>query len=161
MMSFIITFMGPTHWQLRFCSTVCSCQKYGNHQIAPAFVRWINQALFWYPKKTSYRKLPWSHEAAKFVLIIVRSLWSQFCEISMRCDNSNYQSRDFTRSYDKMSSRILKRGPVIHQYFSVMTSSFTYDPVPHFPISDRHGHFFEIAQMWMPQNILDEQHWVR
>ena len=56
--------------------------------------------------KTSYRKISWSLDAARFVFRTVRSL----CQMLKRCDDLNYRSRDFMRSYDKTSYRILKRG---------------------------------------------------
>ena len=83
--------------------------------------------------KTSYRKISWSLEAARFVSKIVRSLWNltgTSAAVLPTCQ-SNFkamrwfklpisQLRDFARSYDKTSYRILKRGPG-HKYAHVFT----------------------------------------
>ena len=75
-------------------------------------------------EKTSYRKISWSLEAARFVFIIVRSLWNLTgtpAALLPMC-LSNFKAirqfkvpiswlRDFTRCYDKTSFRILRRGP--------------------------------------------------
>ena len=75
-------------------------------------------------EKTSYRKVSWSLEAARFVFRIVRSLWNltgTSAALLPMC-LSNFKAmrqfkvpiswlRDFTRSYDKTSFRILRRGP--------------------------------------------------
>ena len=75
-------------------------------------------------KKTSYCKISWSLEAAIFVFRVVRSLWHlagtsaallPTCLLNfkeMRIFNLPISwPRDFTRSYDKTSYRILKRDP--------------------------------------------------
>ena len=75
-------------------------------------------------EKTSYRKISWSLEAARFVFRIVPSLWNltdtSAALLPMCLSNFNAIRqfkvpiswlRDFTRSYDKTSFRILKRGP--------------------------------------------------
>ena len=77
--------------------------------------------------KTSYRKISWSIDAAKFVFIIVRSLWNLTCTSTALPPTclSNFTAirsfklpisrlRDFTRSYDKTSYGILKRGRGAH-----------------------------------------------
>ena len=75
-------------------------------------------------EKTSYRKISWSLEAARFVFRIVRSLWNltgTSAAVLPMC-LSNFKAirqfkvpiswlRDFTRSYEKTSFRILRRGP--------------------------------------------------
>ena len=76
------------------------------------------------PEKTSFRKISWSLEAARFVFRIVRSFWNltgtSAALLPMRL--SNFKAirqfkvpmswlRDFTRSYEKTSFRILRRGP--------------------------------------------------
>ena len=75
-------------------------------------------------ENTSYRKISWSLEVARFVFRIVRSLWNltgtsaAFLPMCL----SNFKAirqfkvpiswlRDFTRSYDKTSFWILRRGP--------------------------------------------------
>ena len=80
-------------------------------------------------EKTSFRKISWSLEAARFIFKIVRSLWNltgTSAALLPMC-LSNFKAirqfkvpiswlRDFTRSYEKMSFRILRRGPVsVHQ----------------------------------------------
>ena len=74
--------------------------------------------------KTSYCKISWSLEAARLVFIIVRSLWNLIgtsAALLPMC-LSNFKAmrklklsisrfRDFTRSNDKTSYRILKWGP--------------------------------------------------
>ena len=78
-------------------------------------------------EKTFYRKISWSLEAARLVFRIVRSLWNltgTSATLLPMC-LSNFKAmrqskvpiswlRDFTRSYDKTSFRILKRGPGRH-----------------------------------------------
>ena len=80
--------------------------------------------------KTSYRKMTWSLEAARFVFRIVRSLWNLIgtsAALLPMCI-SNFKAMryfklsvsrlwDFTRSYDNTSYRILKRG---HDSFAVL-----------------------------------------
>ena len=75
-------------------------------------------------EKTSFRKISWSLEAARFVFRIVRSLWNltgTSAAVLPMC-LSNFKAirqfkvpiswlRDFTRSYEKTSFRILRRGP--------------------------------------------------
>ena len=75
-------------------------------------------------EKTSFRKISWSLEVARFVFRIVRSLWnltgtsaallpmclSKFKAIRQFKVPISWL-RDFTRSYDKMSFLILRRGP--------------------------------------------------
>ena len=77
-------------------------------------------------KKTSFRKISSSLEAARFVFRIVRSLWNltgTSAAVLPMC-LSNFKAirqfkvpiswlRDFTRSYDKTSFRILRWGPGI------------------------------------------------
>ena len=74
--------------------------------------------------KTSYCKISWSIEAARFVFRFVRSLWNltgTSAALLSKC-LSNFKEiwwfkipisrlRDTTRSHDKTSYRILKRGP--------------------------------------------------
>ena len=74
--------------------------------------------------KTSYRKISQSLEAARFVFRFVRSLWNltgTSTALLLMCQ-SNFKAirifqhpishiRVFTRSHDKTSYRILKRGP--------------------------------------------------
>ena len=76
------------------------------------------------PEKTSYRKISRSLEAARFVFRFVRSLWNltgTSAAVLPMC-LSNFKAirqfkvpiswlRDFTRSYEKTSFRILRRGP--------------------------------------------------
>ena len=75
-------------------------------------------------EKTSYRKISWSLEAARFVFRIVRSLWNLTGTSSavLPMCLSNVKAirqfkvpiswlRDLTRSYEKTSFRILRRGP--------------------------------------------------
>ena len=75
--------------------------------------------------KTSYRKISWSSEAARFVFWTVRSLWNLTgtsaallptprqhccrcaCEISKRCDVLNCQSRGFETSRDLATRRLI------------------------------------------------------
>ena len=77
--------------------------------------------------KTSYRKISQSLEAAKFVFRIVRSLWNltgtsaamlPMCLSNFKAMRQSKlpisRLRDFTRSYEKTSYRILKRGPGGH-----------------------------------------------
>ena len=73
--------------------------------------------------KTSYRKISWSLEAARFVFRIVRSLWNltgNSAALLPKC-LLNFKAmryfkvlftwlRDLTRSYDKTPYRILKWG---------------------------------------------------
>ena len=75
-------------------------------------------------EKTSFRKISWSLEAARFVFEIVRSLWNltgTSAALLPIC-LSNFKAirqfkvpiswlRDFTRSYEKTSYPILRRGP--------------------------------------------------
>ena len=75
-------------------------------------------------EKTSFRKISSSLEAARFVFRIVRSLWNltgTSAAVLPMC-LSNFKAirqfkvpiswlRDFTRSYEKTSFRILRRGP--------------------------------------------------
>ena len=75
-------------------------------------------------EKTSFRKISSSLEAARFVFRIVRSLWNltgTSAAVLPMC-LSNFKTirqfkvqiswlRDFTRSYEKTSFRILRRGP--------------------------------------------------
>ena len=75
-------------------------------------------------EKTSFRKISWSLESARFVFRIVRSLWNltgTSAAVLPMC-LSNFKAirqfkvpiswlRDFTRSYEKTSFRILRRGP--------------------------------------------------
>ena len=82
--------------------------------------------------KTSCRKISWSLEAAKLVFIIVWSLWNltgTSAALLPMC-LSNFKAmrklklsisrlRDFTRSNDKTSYRILKRGPGCCPFFSL------------------------------------------
>ena len=86
-------------------------------------------------EKTSYHKISWSLEATRFVFRIVRSLWNltgTSAALLPMC-LSNFKAiqqfkvpilwlRDFTRSYDKTSFRILRRGPgVIPEYNNFST----------------------------------------
>ena len=78
-------------------------------------------------EKTSYRKISWSLEAARFVFRIVWSLWNltgTSAALLPMC-LPNFKAilqfkvpiswlRDFTRSYEKRSFRILRQGPVCH-----------------------------------------------
>ena len=80
-------------------------------------------------EKTSFRKISLSLEAARFVFRIVRSLWNltgTSAAVLPMC-LSNFKAiwqfkvpiswlRDFTRSYEKTSFRILRRGPVVFEY---------------------------------------------
>ena len=75
-------------------------------------------------EKTSFRKISKSLEATRFVFRIVRSLWNFIgtsAAVLPMC-LSNFKAirqfkvpiswlRDFTRSYEKTSFRILRRGP--------------------------------------------------
>ena len=94
----------------------------------PGFVsRWrfiIDQGPVSISEKTSFRKISWSLEAARFVFRIVWSLWNltgTSAAVLPMC-LSNFKAirqfkvpiswlRDFTRSYEKTSFRILRRGP--------------------------------------------------
>ena len=83
-----------------------------------------SRAPFQYPTRRLFVR---SHEVSKLRDLylelfdcseIWQAPWQQCCrgtcQMSEQCDNSNYQSRgfrDFTRSYDKTSYWILKRGP--------------------------------------------------
>ena len=71
--------------------------------------------------KSSYGKISWNLEAARFVLRMVRSLWNltdtfdrqqyccrRACQISKRCDDLNYQSRGFDTSRDLMTWRLIE-----------------------------------------------------
>ena len=73
--------------------------------------------------KTSYRKISWSLDAARFVFRTVRSLWNltgtSAALLLTHLSNVKVMRwfklpisrlRDFMRSYDKTSYRILKRG---------------------------------------------------
>ena len=75
-------------------------------------------------EKMSYRKISWSLEAAGIVFSIVRSLWNLTGPLAALLPMclSNFKVirqfevaiswlRDFTRSYEKTSFRILRRGP--------------------------------------------------
>ena len=75
-------------------------------------------------EKTSFRKISWSLEAARFVFGIVRSLWNLTGTSAavLPMGLSNFKAirlfkvpipwlRHFTRSYGKTSFRILRRGP--------------------------------------------------
>ena len=78
-------------------------------------------------EKTSFRKISLSLEAARFVFRIVRSLWNltgTSAAVLPMC-LSNFKTiwqfkvpiswlRDFTRSYEKTSFRILRQGPGSH-----------------------------------------------
>ena len=80
-------------------------------------------------EKTSFRKISLSLEAARFVFRIVRSLWNltgTSAAVLPMC-LSNFKAirqfkvpiswlRDFTRSYEKTSFRILRRGPASVHY---------------------------------------------
>ena len=73
--------------------------------------------------KTSFCKISQSFEAARFVFWIARSLWNLIStSAALSVCLSNFKAmqwfklpiswlQDFTRSYDKTSYRILKRGP--------------------------------------------------
>ena len=77
-------------------------------------------------EKTSYRRISWSLEATRFVFRIVPSFWNltgTSAALLPMC-LSNFKAirqfkvpiswlRDFTRSYEKTSFRILRRGPGI------------------------------------------------
>ena len=72
------------------------------------------------PDKTSYFKISWSLEVVRFVFRIVRSLWNLAGTSAAVLSNFKAMRkfklrisrlRDFTRSYDKTSYWILKRGP--------------------------------------------------
>ena len=75
--------------------------------------------------KTSHSKISWSLEAARFVFRIFQSLWNFTCTSAALLPMclSNFKAmryfelsiawfRDFQRSYDKTSYRILKQGPI-------------------------------------------------
>ena len=75
-------------------------------------------------EKTSYCKISWSLEAARFVFRIVRSLWNltgtsaavlpmclSNCKAIRQFKVPISWLRDFTISYEKTSFRILRRGP--------------------------------------------------
>ena len=78
-------------------------------------------------ENTSFRKISLSLEAARFVFRIVRSLWNltgTSTAVLPMC-LSNFKAirqfkvpiswlRDFTRSYEKTSFRILRRGPGVY-----------------------------------------------
>ena len=82
------------------------------------------QGLYSLSGKTSYRKISWSLEAARFGSKLFQSLWNlagTSAAMLPRC-LSNFRAirplqhpisrlRDFTRSYEKTSFRILRRGP--------------------------------------------------
>ena len=105
------------------------CKEAGYHVpclwlLSPGIFRSHHQGPVSISKKTSYRKISWSLEAARFVFRIVWSLWNltgTSAALLPMC-LSNFKSirqfkvpiswlRDFTRSYDKTSFRILRRGP--------------------------------------------------
>ena len=80
-------------------------------------------------EKMSYRKISWSLEAARFVLRIVWSLWNltgTSAALLPMCLSNFKTIRQFkvpiswllvfTRSYDKTSFRILRRGPGCYQW---------------------------------------------
>ena len=80
-------------------------------------------------EKTSFRKILWSLEAARFVFRIVRSFWNltgTSAAVLPMC-LSNFKAiwqfkvpiswlRDFTRSYEKTSFRISRRGPAMYAW---------------------------------------------
>ena len=83
-----------------------------------------NQGSVSISDKTYYRKISWSLDAARFVFRIVRQLWNLTGTSAALLPTwlSNFTAiryfklpisrlRDFTRSYDNASYRILKRGP--------------------------------------------------
>ena len=90
-------------------------------------------------EKTSYRKISWSLEVARFVFKIVRSLCNltdTSAAVLPMC-LSNFKAirqfkvpiswlRDFTRSYEKTSFRILRRGPVYVIIENVIVEMFIY-----------------------------------
>ena len=86
-----------------------------------------HQGLYSLSGKTSYRKISWSLEAAKFGFKIFQSLWNlagTSAALLPRC-LSNFRAirplqhpisrlRDFTRFGGKTSYRLVNRGPVLH-----------------------------------------------
>ena len=91
----------------------------------PRWPLWCwNQGPVSISDKTSYRKISWSIEATRSAVYIIVSLWNLTCTsaaVLPRC-LPNFRAiglfliqisrhRDFMRSYDKTSYRILKRGP--------------------------------------------------
>ena len=85
---------------------------------------WHHQGPVSISDKTSYFKISWSLEAVRFVFRIVQSLWNLAGTSAALLPKylSNFKAilkfklrisrlRDFTRSCDKTSYRILKRGP--------------------------------------------------
>ena len=96
-------------------------------------------------EKTSFRKISSSLEAARFVFRIVRSLWNltgTSAAVLPMC-LSNFKTirqfkvpiswlRDFTRSYEKTSFRILRRGPGRWSYHNGLRHPTTWHHLPCF-----------------------------
>ena len=85
-------------------------------------------------------KIPQSLEAARFVFRLVRSLWNltgtsaavlptclSNLKVLRRFKFPISQLRDLTRSYDKTSYGILKRGPACHKRLSLFNSSLKWN----------------------------------
>ena len=106
----------------RTCVVVKQIQSQNFTEFSPNLL--IHQGPVSISEKTSYRKISWSLEATRFVFRVVRSLWNltgTSAALLPMC-LSNFKAirlfkvpiswlRDFTRSYDKTSFRILRRGP--------------------------------------------------
>ena len=102
---------------------------YNERRICPANLHQSDQwllGLYSLSGKTSYRKISWSLEAARFGFKLFQSLWNlagTSAALLPRC-LSNFRAirplqhpisrlRDFTRFGDKTSYRLVNRGPTV------------------------------------------------
>ena len=127
-MEFRLSCTNPSIWRHRIRSMLTQvmtcCLTAPSHYLNQCWLRNGNQGPVSISDKTSYFKISWSLEAARFVIRIVRSLWnlagtsaaplpkclSNF-KVKRKLKLRISRLRDFTRSYDKTSYLILKRGP--------------------------------------------------
>ena len=113
--------------------------KVDNEKVRGQFLCFVlhHQGLYSLSGKTSYRKISWSLEAARFGSKLFQSLWNwagTSAALLLRC-LSNFRAirplqhpisrlRDFTRFGGKTSYRLVNRGPVLLQQDHILLSCF-------------------------------------
>ena len=117
-----------TNLQMTFSNAISCTKKSSNIGLENYLVRnhiLFTQSLYSLSGKTSYRKISWSLEAARFGFKLFQSLWNltgTSAALQPRC-LSNFRAirplqhpiswlRDFTRFGGKTSYRLVNRGPL-------------------------------------------------
>ena len=100
--------------------------------------KWSHRGLYSLSGKTSYRKISWSLEAARFGFKLFQSLWNlagTSAALLPRC-LSNFRAirplqhpisrlRDFTRFGGKTSYRLVNRGPSVNDGYDLLIHALT------------------------------------